>query len=344
MVGGGIDVHDEVEVVDMYAPGRHVRRHQRADLAVLELLQGAVALRLGAASVQRRRTDTDGQELLGEPVGGPFGVEEEDDLAVTGRDALGDGLLVGLVLDVEHVVLHGGHRSRGRVHGMDYGVGQKPLHQAVDVAVQGGREEHALSVGPYLLDQLGDLRQEAHVGHLVGFVQHRDAYVAEHAVPAFHEVVEPAGSRHDHLGTAPERTGLLGDGQPADHGGQPEVHSRRVGGQCVRHLLGEFTGGHQHEGEGRPGLRTQSGRAGQQRQPEREGLAGTGASPSQQVTAGERVGQGGGLDGERGGHALRGEGLQQPRGHVQAGEVLDGGKCGGRVFRQPEFPRRRHGR
>ncbi len=344
MVGGGIDVHDEVEVVDVYAPGRDVRRHQGGDLAVLELFQGAVALRLGPASVQCRRPDTDGEEPLGEPVGGPLGVEEEDDPAVPGRDARGDGLLVGLVLDVQHVVLHGGHRSRRRVHGVHHGVGQEPLHQAVDVAVQGGREEQALPVGPHLLDQLGDLRQEAHVGHLVGFVQHRDPYVAEHAVPAFHEVVEPAGGRHEHLGAAPERSRLLGDGEPADHGGQPEVHRRRVGGQRVGHLLGEFTGGHQHQGEGCLGLRAQSGRAGQERQPEREGLAGAGASPSQQIPAGERVGQRGGLDGKGGGHALRGEGLQQPRGHVEGGEVLDCGKGGCGAFRQPEFPRRRRGR
>ena len=87
MVGRRVDVHDEVEVVDVDAARRDVRRHERGDLAGLELVQGAVALRLGAAAVQGGGADADGEQPLGEPVGGALGVQEQDDPAVTGRDA-----------------------------------------------------------------------------------------------------------------------------------------------------------------------------------------------------------------------------------------------------------------
>ena len=84
------------------------------------------------------------------------------------------GVLVGAV-DVQHVVLHRGDRAGGRVDGVDDRVVQVAADQQVDVAVQGGGEQHPLALGAHLVEQCGDLRHEAHVGHLVGLVQDGDA-------------------------------------------------------------------------------------------------------------------------------------------------------------------------
>jgi hypothetical protein len=52
------------------------------------------------------------------------------------------------------------------------------------------------------------LRQEPHVSHLVGLVEHADLYPVEPAVTAMDKVVETArGSDHD-VGAAAQRVGL----------------------------------------------------------------------------------------------------------------------------------------
>ncbi len=72
-----------------------------------------------------------------------------------------------------------------------------------------------------------------------------------------------------------------------------------------------------------------AGGARQQGEAEGEGLAGSGTAAAQDVAAREGVGQGGALDREGHGHALRAEGGQQLPGHVQVGEGADRGQRGG---------------
>ncbi len=337
MVGRRVHVDDQVQVVDVDAACRHVRRDQRGDLAVLELVQGPVALRLGPAAVQGGGADAAGQQSLGEAVGGALGVHEHDHAPVAGGDPGGDGLLVRLVRHVQHVVLHGGDGARGRVHGVHDRVGEEHLDQPVDVLVEGRGEQHPLSVRLDLLEQGDDLRHEAHVGHLVGLVEHRDADLVEPAVAALDEVLQPARCGDEHLGAPAQRTGLAADRHTADDGGDAQVHGRRVRRQRVGDLLGELAGGDEDHGERGVRLGAASGGAGEQRQAEGEGLAGAGAASAEDVAAGQRVRQGGALDREGLGHSLRGEGLQQRGRHVQRVERVDGGQCGGEGLGQGEF-------
>ncbi len=308
----------------MDAAGRHVGRDQGGDLAVLELLQGAVALRLGAAAVQRRGADAVGEEPLGEPVGGALGVHEHDHAAVTGGDAQGDRLLVGVVGDVEHVVLHGRHGARRGVDGVHHRVGEVAAHQPVDVAVQGGGEEHPLPVGGGAVQQGGDLRHESHVGHLVGLVQDADGHLVEAAVAPVQEVLEPPRRGDDDLGAAAQGARLLVQREPADDGGHAQPEGLGVRREGVGDLLGQFAGRDEDQGERCPGLGAASGGAGQQGEAEGEGLAGAGAAPAEDVAAGQRVGERRGLDGERLGHALGGQRGEQRLGQLQLGEGGDG--------------------
>lgn len=106
---------------------------------------------------------------------------------------------------------------------MDHRVGQVAADQQVDVAVQSGGEQHPLAPGAHLVEQVGDLRHEAHVGHLVGLVQHGDADLVQAAVAALNEIPEPSRGRDDDLGTSAQRIGLLADRHTADDGGQPQL-------------------------------------------------------------------------------------------------------------------------
>ncbi len=337
VVGGRVHVDDQVQIVDVDAPRRHVRRDERGDLAVLELVQRPVALRLGTSAVQGRGAHTAGEEPLREAVGAALGVHEHDHATVAGRDAGGHGLLVRLVRHVQHVVLHGGDGAGRRVDRVHDRVGEEHLDQPVDVLVEGRREQHPLPVRLDLLEECDDLRHEAHVGHLVGLVQDGDGHRVQSAVTALDEVLEAAGRGDQDFGTAAQRTGLPADRHAADDGGDAQVHGGRVRGQRVGDLLGEFPGGDEDERQRGVRLGAASRGAGEQREAEGQGLARAGAAAAEDVTAGQRVREGGALDGEGLGHALRGECLQQRGGHVEGVERLDGGERGGDGLRQGEL-------
>ena len=265
-----------------------------------------------------------------------LGVQEHDHPAVAGRDLGGRPVLVGAV-HVQHVVLHRGDRAGGGVDGVDDRVGEVAADQEVDVAVQGGGEQHPLALGADLVQERGDLGHEAHVGHLVGLVQDGDRDLVQPAVTAVDEVLEPARRRDDDLGATAQRVGLPADRHSADDGGQAQLHRAGVGGEGVGHLLGQLTRRHEDQGQRLAGLGALSGGAGQQGQAEGEGLAGAGAPASQGVAAREGVGQGRALDRERDAHALRGQRGQQLGGHVEVGERLDGGQRGSDRLRQGEL-------
>ncbi len=287
----------------MDAAGRDVRRDQRGDLALLELLQDPVALRLRLPAVQGRGEHAVGEQVLGQAVGRALGVHEHDHATVAGRDLQRHVALVAVV-HVEHVVLHAGDRAGARVDGVGDRVAQEAADQAVHVLVEGRGEQQSLPVRTDLLQQRGDLRQEAHVGHLVGLVEHGDLDAVETDVAAVQQVPQATGRGDEHVDAALHLAGLAADGQAADNGGDAQVDGGRVGGERGVHLLGQLAGRHQDHRQRRLGVGAASGRAGQQCETEREGLAGARAAAAEDVTSDQRVGQGGGLDRERLGDAL----------------------------------------
>ncbi len=320
----------------MDAAGRDVGRHQRRHLPVLELGEGPGALRLGLAAVQSGGPHPALQQLLHQPVHPVLGVQEHDDPAVARRDLDGRALLV-LVVHVQDVVLHRGDGTGRGVDGVDHRVRQVAADQPVDVAVEGGREQHPLPVRLHLVEQGGDLRHEAHVGHLVGLVQHRDGDVAEGAVAAVDEVLEPSGRRDDDLRPGAQRPGLPADRHAADHGGRPEADGAGVRAERVGDLLGQLTGGDEDQAERTPRLGALAGRAGQQGETEGERLARAGAAAAEYVPSGQGVRQGRRLDRERHAHALVAEGGQHAGREVEFGERLDGGQRRGDRLRQREL-------
>ena len=210
---------------------------------------------------------------------------------------------------------------------MDGGVAQVALHQVVDVAVEGGGEQHPLPLGTHLVQDLGDLRQEAHVTHLVGLVQDRDAHASQSAVLALDEVVQPAGRGDDDLGAVPQRGGLPSDGHAAHHGREPQPQGLGVGGECLTDLLRQLPGGHENERQRLLGLRTPPARPGEHPQAEGERLAGSGAAPAQDVSSRERVRQRRRLDGKGHGHTVL---VQRPQNPGRQPQLCEGRRRGRR--------------
>ncbi|SDQ93968.1 hypothetical protein SAMN05216511_1007 [Streptomyces sp. KS_16] len=322
--GGRVDVDHEIEVVDVQAASRDVGGHQDGDLAVLELREGAGAVWLGLAAVQGRCVHPAGPQVPGELIDRVLGVQEQQYAAVAGGDLRDDGVPVGAV-DDQHMVVHRRDRTRGCVNRVDDGVVEVAADQPADVAVQGGGEQHPLAVAVHLVEHLGDLRQEAHVTHLVGFVEDGDPYPSQAAGLPLNEVVQATRGGDDDLRPVAQRSGLPADRQTADDRSHPQPERVGVRRERFGDLLGQLPGRYQDQSEGLLRLRAPPGRPCEQRQTEGERLARSGAPAPQDVASREGVGQRGRLDREGLAHAALGERAQHLGRQVQIGEGGDRG-------------------
>ena len=120
-----------------------------------------------------------------------LGATEDDGASLTVGHLGRDDLLV-LGVDEEHVVLHrlgGGGRVVGRV---DDRVGEVALDEVVDAVVERRREEQPLAGCGDSVEDRRDLGHEAHLGHVVGLVEHGDRDVVHLDGAALEQVVEAA--------------------------------------------------------------------------------------------------------------------------------------------------------
>ena len=175
------------------------------------------------------------------------------------------------------------------------------VDEALDGAVERGREQQGLVTALDVAEHPLDLGHEPHVGHAVGLVEDDQADVGEVGELAVDQVDEPPGGGHDDLGTRLERVDLLGHLRAAVHGDQPQVSGFDQGSEHVGHLDGELAGGHQHEA--RRTLGRGLGDPLDEGKPERERLARSGLRLAADVAAREGVGDAEALDGKRGGEA-----------------------------------------
>ncbi len=314
-----------VDAVDVDAAGGDVGGDQRRGLTLLERGEGAITLALAATAVDRFGGDAVTTELLGEAVGAVTGAGEHDRRTET-LDHVGGGRHAFLAIDQPEVVLGGVHVRALRADLVTHGVVLEVGHELGDGAVEGGREQQHLAVVRGLLDDAADRGQKAHVGHLVGFVDHHGGDVAQVDGSHLHQVLETTGAGDDEFDAAVERLALAAVADPAVDRSGIVAGSLRERGQLGHDLLGEFTGRGQHEGDW--SLRAGVGEAGDEREPEAEGLSRAGRRAAGNVAAGERVGDDGGLDREGGVLALA---LEPVHDRVGQAEVAEGNRCVGSV-------------
>src|SRR6478672_8717514 len=329
VVGRRVDLQDDRDVVDVDAAGRDVGRDEHREGAVTERAEHAVALALVEATVERGRHDTLLAQLERDAVGAELGATEHDGAALAVGDLGRDDLLV-LRVDEQDVVVHALDRRGGVVRRVRHRVGEVLLDERVDAAVERRREEEALAVGRDLVEARRDLGHEAHLGHVVGLVEDGDRDVVHLDGAALEEVVEAAGRRDEDVDALVEGVDLgrvaetTGDELVAQAG---DVHERL---ERVGDLHRELTRRREDQGVrlARParGLALEQSR--DERQAERERLAGAGLATAEDVAPREGVGDGRGLDGEGRGDALAGEALDDPLGQAEGGEAVVGRDVG----------------
>ncbi len=330
VVAGRVHVENQVDAVDVDAAGGDVGGDDDVDVAVLEVAEDAGTGALGHAAVQRVGLHAGLDQLLGDAVGAHLGADEDDRAALAGGDRVGDRRLV-LGLHHEDVVGHGGDRTGRRVDLVGDRVLQVALDQGVDLVLQGGGEQQALAAGRHLVEDLGDLGQEAHVGHLVGLVEDHGPDVGELGGTAVQQVTQTAGGGDEDVDAALQRVDLVRHRRAAADDLELEAEDRAERLQGVGHLHGQLAGRDEDQAARVLGLGALAvGEAGQQRQAEAEGLAGAGTATAQHVLAGQGVRDGRGLDRERGGDAALGEGTHDV---VVQAQVAEGDRrLGGRLL------------
>ena len=187
----------------------------------------------------------------------------------------------------------------------------------------GGREQQRLALRRALLGDHGDVVVEAHVEHAVGFVQHQRVQRLQVQAAAF-QVVHDAPRRADDDVRAMLQAGQLRAHRRAAAQRQDldVVFGAGQAAQFLGHLVGQFACRAQHQRLHREAARVQ---VGQQRQAEGGGLAAAGLGLGDQVMAGQRQRQAGGLDRRHRVVAQLLQVLQRGRRQRQAGEGVGGG-------------------
>ena len=178
VLGRRVDVHDEGDVVDVDAARGDVGGHQDPDVTVGERREVALAGGLAEVAVQVDGVDARRRERARPALGLVLGAGEGQRAALA-ADQLGDDLAAVGGVDVEDVVVHRGHRRRGRVDLVGDRVVQVAAGQDVDAGVQRRGEQQSLAVGRGLVEQAAHLGQEAEIGHVVGLVDDGDDDVLE---------------------------------------------------------------------------------------------------------------------------------------------------------------------
>jgi hypothetical protein len=136
---------------------------------------------------------------------------------------------------------------------------------------------------------------ETHVQHAVGFVEDQRGQCVELQAAAFHVVHDPAGGADDDMHAVFQTGHLIAQRRAATQRQHLDVFLEA--GQAadfLGHLIGQFARRAQHQRLDREQLRVQFG---QQWQSEGCSLAATGLGLGDQVVAGQRQRQAGGLDG-----------------------------------------------
>lgn len=83
VVGGGVEVHDAWDVIDVDSTSGNIGRDQRLHFPVFECRQRPFALRLRTTSMDGGSADADGSQLSGEPIGTMPGTAEHDGAIMT---------------------------------------------------------------------------------------------------------------------------------------------------------------------------------------------------------------------------------------------------------------------
>ena len=167
---------------------------------------------------------------------------------------------------------------------------QEAARQADDVVVERRREQQGLPLRRQEIENALEVRQEAHVEHAIGFVQHEKLHLRQQYAATV-GVIEQAARRGNQNFDAAAQVGLLDfHVDAAEHDGAAQRQMLVVGHHALMHLDRQFARRRQHQRAHRVARRRGAGIGMldhflQQRQHESGRLAGAGLRLRHQVAA-----------------------------------------------------------
>ncbi len=318
MLGGRVGVDDQIDAVHVDAARGDVGGDQDPDRPGSEPREVALTGTLGEVSVQFGSGNVGGGQLAGELARAVLG-PGEDQRPVA---AFGEGRDNGYPVGGHHgeQVVDDRCGSPGRVDGVLGRIVEEPADEDIHGVVEGRGEQHPLPVRRGRVQQPAHDRQEAEVGHVVGFVHHADLDVAEVAVALADQVGQPARAGDDDVHPAAQRCHLRPLRRAAENRGDLQASGPGERAQHILDLAGQFAGRHEHQPAGAAGHGVPGGQPGGQRDAEPQCLAGAGLAAAEDVGTGQGIGHDGGLDGERHVDARGGQRRDQWLGHAERGK------------------------
>ena len=165
-----------------------------------------------------------------------------------------------------------------------YRIDQDILRQPPDFGRHGGREEECLALFRQMAENPPDIREKAHVEHLVCLVQHQHLQVGEVDDSLADKVEKATRTGNNDLGAAPQLFHLRVDPNAAVDRDAPESGLLAQGGEGLVDLFGQFPGGGDDQRPDPPPLLldepVENGKG------KGRGLAGAGLGQSHDVTPG----------------------------------------------------------
>jgi len=202
-----IIIDNQDQVLDVQAPSGDRGSHQQRHCFVLEKPDDAFSVALINAAVQSHARIRVPQQIPDQIVSVLLLVDKHDDGAALLEEAqqLQQLQVLVLFLDDDHMLLDTvgdcAATADGDLDWLEQGAARELFH----FAGKGGAEHDSLTVGPYVVQDLVDLRLEAHVKHAVGLVQDYvcdAAQVGDAAVVGCEHVDHATGRAHDYFGAA----------------------------------------------------------------------------------------------------------------------------------------------
>ena len=239
-------VHDQRNVVDMDAAGGYVGCNQDLGLASGEVGKCPFALVLASVTVDGDGAEASLGKYLGDTVAAFASAAKHNRRFVPLQHSNRMGNAIDWLNEVPRV-FHVAEFADRFVDLEGQRVVLVPLDQHVDVAVEGGREQQCVSIARRLVEDALDRRQEAHVGHSVGFVDDRDLDVAQIAASAPDQVFESSRAGDQDVDTLLESFDVALDVCAAEDG-----HDGAIFGGCqwfelVLDLGGQLAGRRQDQ-------------------------------------------------------------------------------------------------
>ena len=329
------------------AASRHVGGDHDVHVSGFESREVAVALVLAQVAVQFGGGNAVLRQILGKLLRLELGAGEQDAAPFAGSEGAHQLVTVAL-RGFKHVVGHLVDRGRGGVDAVHLRIGKERVHNLVHTVIERSGEQHDLRVERHLSQQSLDRWQEAHVGHLVGLVDDGDLDLLQRQRMLLKQVLKTSGASDHDVGAGPQIANLTGITHATVHRGGGHAVDLGERHQHVVDLVGQLTCRCQHQAAGvRQEIigTTLLGMAlahllhlmaelahvlvivgihlsqtGDQRNRERQGLAGAGTATAKDIASGQGIRKRVGLDRESGFLAVGREHADQRAGNSKFGE------------------------